>query len=224
MPNKAGNLTMLGRGLLIAMTAILLLQATAVRKLSIQERDVPIPELRQVPIQLGDWKAQGDQTLDAAQAEVLKPDDYIIRDYREVNGDNVNLFVAHFRSLQDSYGPHSPRICLPGAGWLIASSRIASIPVQGSKPLIPVNEYLLEKGGARIFVVYWYQNNRDTWAEEFRAKLNFLPDLIRYRRSDVSLVRLITSTTENDRQARGRCQEFAKLVYPRLAERFAANQ
>jgi hypothetical protein len=67
--------------------------------------------------------------------------------------------------------------------------------------------------------LYWYQNDRRVWAEEFSAKLTLLPDLIRYRRSDVSLVRLVTplgageNTVELDQ-----AQQFANLIFPSLAE------
>ena len=133
---------------------------------------------------------------------------------------SINFFVAHFKSLQDSYGPHSPRVCLPGAGWLVRSSKIETVPIPGRAEGIPVNEYILEKSSDRILVIYWYQNDRNVWAEEFRAKLKLLPDLIRYRRSDVSLIRLITSIQGTGENEMVNCLEFTRLVFPPLVERF----
>ncbi len=43
---------------------------------------------------------------------------------------------------------------------------------------IPVNKFVLEKAGQHILVLYWYQNDRNVWAEEFQGKLRLLPDLI----------------------------------------------
>jgi len=69
--------------------------------------------------------------------------------------------------------------------------------------------------------VYWYQNDRHVWAEEFRAKLTLLPDLIRYRRSDVSLVRLITPVREGGLdQALSNAREFTGLAFPSLVQTF----
>jgi EpsI family protein len=215
-----GSLT---KGLFLPVSLILALQATASRRLSIQERDIPIPALHQLPLEAGKWKAGAEQTLERNVAEYLKPDDYIIRDYvNEGSGNSINLFVAHFKSLQDSYGPHSPRVCLPGAGWLVASSKIETLPVAGRAEPLSVNEYVLEKSGARILVIYWYQNDRDAWAEEFHAKLRLLPDLIRYRRSDVSLVRVIMPLRGAIESERASCLEFTRLLFPLLAERFGA--
>lgn len=225
MPNPSGISGPVSKGLFLSVMLVLVLQTAASHMVSIPELDVPIPALRQLPSEVGNWKAGSDQTLESNVVEYLKPDDYVIRDYVNGAGRGLNLFVAHFKSLQDSYGPHSPRVCLPGAGWLVRSSKIETAPVPGRAEGIPVNEYVLEKSNDRILVVYWYQNNRAIWAEEFQAKLKMLPDLIRYRRSDVSLVRLIvpigTGTTQ---AALEDGLTFTRLIFPSLVERFAATR
>jgi EpsI family protein len=204
---------------------ILILQAAASRILSIPEQDHPVPQLHTLPMQLEQWKATGDQAMEEDVVKYLRPDVYILRNYvNEVEGASMGLFVAHFKSLQNSYGPHSPRACLPGAGWLIASSNIALVGVPGRGQDIPINEYVLEKSGNRIAVVYWYQNDRDVWAEEFHAKLRLLPDLIRYRRSDVSLVRLVTPIQARPGDNFRTCLQFTKLVFPLLSERFDSTR
>jgi len=154
----------------------------------------------------------------------LKPDEYILRDYANVQGGApIGLFVAYFKSLQNVYGPHSPRICLPGSGWLITSSKIATLQVPGRPQGIPVNQFTMEKANQRILVIYWYQNDRDVWAEEYHAKLRLLPDLIRYRRSDVSLVRLIEplAGSSADKELAD-CRRFTRDIFPLLAQHFAS--
>jgi EpsI family protein len=192
--------------------------------LKVDEQNMPIPGLHDLPRQLAEWKGSPDQAMDAAAEAWLKPDEYILRDYvDEQNGAKLNLFVAYFKSLQNSFGPHSPSACLPGAGWLVTSFRVANIPVPGRANGIPANQYTMEKGNQRILVIYWYQNDRHVWAEEFRAKLHLLPDLLRYRRSDVSLVRLITPIqgTQFDRELTSSFR-FTERLFPPLAERFAS--
>jgi EpsI family protein len=211
-------------GALAAAGLILVFQAGASRMLKIDERSIPIPGLHSLPGQLGPWKATAEQSMDPSTEAYLKPDEYIMRNYvDEQGGTPIDLFVAYFKSLQNTFGPHSPSVCLPGAGWLVSSSKIVSIPVPGRAAGIPVNEYLMEKGGQRILVLFWYQNGRDIWAQEFHAKLRLLPDLLRYRRSDVSLVRLISpvqsSSGENELASNLR---FTELLYPSLVDRFAS--
>jgi EpsI family protein len=207
-------------GSFLAAGLLLVAQAAAMHMLSLPERDLPTPALGNLPAQFGQWKLQDEEALEPAVQEYLKPDSYVLRNYgnRAGNG-SINLFVAYFKSLQNSYGPHSPRVCLPGSGWLIRSSRIRPLPVPGRADGIPVNEYILEKNETRILVLYWYQNDRNIWAEEFKAKLTLLPDLIRYRRSDVSLVRLVEPLRgETAGETLAECQEFARLIFPSLAD------
>lgn len=206
--------------LLLPVCLILLLQTAASRALSIPERSLPLPDLQSLPMRVGQWQERGEHALDPNTREYLHPDEYILRDYvDETKGVSINLFVAYFKSLQDRYGPHSPRVCLPGAGWLVRSSRTVPVDGLGNSQTIPVNEYILEKSVNRILVVYWYQNERDVWADEFWAKIRLLPDLIRYQRSDVSLVRLVSPTTGSGADF-GNCLQFTKLLVPMLAKHF----
>ena len=214
------------RALLIAVCVVLLAQAGADRMLSISEHELSLPGLHQIPFGFGNFQARAEDTLEPAVLEYLRPDEYILRDYvNQKDGRPVNFFVAFFKSLQNEYGPHSPRNCLPSSGWLQRSWKVSHIAVPGSSEPIPVNEYVLEKSGQNILVLYWYQNDRHVWAEEFQAKLTLLPDLLRYRRSDVSLVRLVMpmSTGSWEREfATG--SEFAKLSFQSLAEHFKSVQ
>jgi EpsI family protein len=219
MPSSKFKLSGL-HGWLLPAALILLVQAGAMRVLSIPERDLPAPPLPELPVHVGEWTANQDQSLEPNVLAYLKPDSYVLRDYlNRANTNSINLFVAYFKSLQNSYGPHSPRVCLPGSGWLVRSSRIRPLPMPGRPDGIPVNEYVLEKNSNKILVLYWYQNDRNIWAEEFKAKLTLLPDLIRYRRSDVSLVRFVTPLSGEtvDRELAG-TQEFARLIFPALVE------
>ena len=220
MLKETGLLRSALTGSFLAAALILVAQAAAMHMLSLPERELPTPPLGNLPAQLGPWRLQNEQALEPAVLEYLKPDSYVLRDYGNATGNTaINLFVAYFKSLQNSYGPHSPRVCLPGSGWLVRSSSIRPLRVPGRPGGIPVNEYILEKNQDRILVLYWYQNDRNVWAEEFKAKLTLLPDLIRYRRSDVSLVRLVAPLRgDADSQTLAQCQEFARLMFPPLAD------
>jgi EpsI family protein len=212
-------------GLFAAACLILVFQASASRMLKIDEQKIGIPGLHDIPWQVGPWKASAEQSIGPEVTAYLKPDEYILRDYvdDQPGGGTIDLFVAYFKSLQNVYGPHSPRICLPGSGWLVSSSKTVNIPVPGRPGGIPANQFTMEKSNQRILVLYWYQNDRDVWAEEYHAKLRLLPDLIRYRRSDVSLVRLIApiSGASPDKELAS-CAQFTERVFPLLAAHFAS--
>jgi EpsI family protein len=211
-------------GLFAAACLILVLQAGLSRMLNIDEQKIGVPGLHELPWQVGEWKASGEQSIGAEVEAYLKPDEYILRDYVDEHGrPGINLFVAYFKSLQSKYGPHSPRICLPGSGWLVSSSKVANIVVPGRPGGIPVNQFTMEKSNDRILVLYWYQNDRSVWAQEITAKLRLLPDLLRYRRSDVSLVRLVITMRGPEPESElAKGLQFARSVFPLLTERFAS--
>jgi EpsI family protein len=207
---------------LLPAVLILAAQGAVLHVLSIPEKNITVPRLDNMPAQFGAWKTVSEEALDPAVQEYLKPDSYILRDYgNAAAGNGVNLFVAYFKSLQSGYGPHSPSVCLPGSGWLVRERNIIQISVPGRATAIPVNKFVLEKGGQHILVLYWYQNDRNVWAQEFQGKLRLLPDLIKYKRSDVSLVRIVEPVQGNDTgQALAECQQFAKLIFPALSQDF----
>jgi len=213
------KLSAAGNGLVVAGCLLLVVQVSASRMLNFREGNLATPGLHQIPLELGQWKASGEQSLDPSVENYLKPDDYILRDY--TGATPINVFVAYFKSLEKTYGPHAPRICLPGSGWLETSSKISYLAVPGRAQSIPVNELTYEKQDSRILVLYWYQNDRNVWADEFWAKLRLLPDLVKYHRSDVSLVRLVTPIHSVTPEAELRdASELARLVFSDLAQRF----
>jgi EpsI family protein len=207
---------------LLPAVLILAAQGAALHVLNIPEQSVPIPQLSNVPVQLGGWKNVSEQTLDPAVQEYLRPDSYILRDYENPTfGTTANLFVAYFKSIQSGYGPHSPSVCLPGSGWLVRDRTIINLAVPGRAAGIPVNKFVLEKSGQHMLMLYWYQNDRNVWAEEFQGKLRLLPDLIKYKRSDVSLVRLVELLRGDDAsQALTDLTQFSNLIFPALTENF----
>lgn len=220
------SVRVVGGGLLIPAIVILLLQTASSHAFSITERMLPTPALELIPMQLGGWVAPEEESLEKEVTEYLKPDSYILRDYTNLSkSSTINVFVAYFKSLKNIYGPHSPRVCLPGSGWLIRSSMVTSLSAPGRGKAIPVNEYVLDKDGSQILVLYWYQNNRNVWAEEYQEKLRLLSDMIRYKRSDVSLVRVITPITGRslDTELRNAIN-FTEALFPRLTGIFQGLQ
>lgn len=225
MPDRKFNLRLLGSALkpwLLPAALILAAQGAAVHVLSVPEQNLTIPHLDNLPSQLGGWKTIAEDSLDPSVQAYLRPDSYILRDYADpASGAAVNLFVAYFKSLQSGYGPHSPSVCLPGNGWLVEDRKIIDIPVPGRQAPIQANKFVLEKAGQHILVLYWYQNDRNVWAEEIQGKLRLLPDLIKYKRSDVSLVRVVQALpSEDSAQALTDCKQFTRLLFPVLSDNF----
>jgi EpsI family protein len=84
---------------------------------------------------------------------------------------------------------HSPKNCLPGAGWQQVESGQKSLTVKGSN--VTVNRYILANGPSQAVVYYWYQGRgRVAWSE-YRVKWDLLRDAAKHGRTEEALVRIM---------------------------------
>ena len=112
---------------------------------------------------------------------------------------------------------HSPKHCLPGAGWVPGRAGDVSIPLL-SDGSVTVNDYLIQKGRDKQLVLYWCQARGRTIASEYWAKLWMVLDALRRHRTDGALVRVIAPTGKAESEARERAVEFVRSLYPRLKD------
>jgi EpsI family protein len=127
----------------------------------------------------------------------------------------VHLYVGYYQSQADGNSIHSPKNCLPGAGWQPISSGETQIPV-GSGEAVKVNRYLIQKGQERQMVLYWYQSHGRVVASEYWAKLYLVMDAIQMNRTDGALVRVISPITDSEVRAEQQVVDFAKTLLPLL--------
>lgn len=172
-------------------SAVLILQAIGFYALSRGE-DIPLNgPLSEFPTEVRDWKMVQDAPLDPEVMRVLRADDVLNRLYVNKEGRVANLFVGFFKSQRTGQAPHSPKNCLPGAGWAPTRSDVLAIQVPGRAEPIRVNRYVVSKGDQKSVVLYWYQTRDRVIASEYTAKVYLVADAIRYNRTDTSLVRVV---------------------------------
>ena len=206
----------------LALCAVFAMQVIAVHAIDIREELAKLPDFTKIPAQLGPWKLAREVDIEPEVLDALHPDEYVSRVYRkDAASAEISLFSAYFASTGSSHHPHSPKMCLPGSGWKEINDHVIQVPLNGQLT-VPVNDYVLEKDSQRIVVMYWYQNKRHTWAQEFEAKLYLLPDLLAHHRSDAAIVRLVTTVNSTEVQSGlESCREFLRQLYPILQERFS---
>jgi len=170
--------------------------------------------LNSFPRQLGAWTAT-DLPIDQETLDILGPGDFLLRKYSPQGeaDPTVNLYIAYFHSQRAGDTIHSPKNCLPGAGWLPAESDRISLSVPSHVPF-PVNRYVITKGDSRLLVLYWYWAHDRGVASEYWAKYYLIKDSIRMNRSDGALVRIMTSMYpgETSEAAQQRIMPFSNLV------------
>jgi exosortase D (VPLPA-CTERM-specific) len=175
-------------------------------------------DLGAFPLQLGEWQGHSER-LDPAVLEILKPDDYLLADYATSGRALVNLFIGYFAVQTRDSTPHSPRVCLPGAGWDIVQLELRSlpsVPYRGSP--LRVNRAVISRGDHTQIVYYWLQSHGRVVTHEYAAKLYIFWDAITANRTDGAIVRLITPSIpgEGAGAADERLTQFAAKLVPRL--------
>lgn len=200
--------------------ALLLLLGTALFLQARNRGEVfpPRKPLSSFPEQLGNWIGT-DVEISKDILDVLGQGDFLLRVYHDAANrqPSTDLFIAYFPSQRAGDTIHSPKNCLPGAGWTPIDSARINLSVDGHAPLA-ANRYVIAKGDERLLVVYWYWAHDRAVASEYWAKIYLVTDSIRMNRSDGSLVRLTTPMRpgESVDTAMGRLLPFAGNIVPLL--------
>lgn len=159
-------------------------------------RPLPLREsLATISAEFAEFRSPADLPISAEEQRVAGMDDYIFRAYR---ADSTNLFTVYVGYYEKQYSGksiHSPKNCLPGAGWEPLQSTVE--PIATSLGEGRLNRYLLQNGPARALVLYWYQGRGRVEASEYAVKWQLLRDSAIRRRSDEALVRVMVPLTES---------------------------
>ncbi len=185
-----------GRGWL--MIAVLTLATAGLHHLSHGEA-VPLSSpLNTFPLQLQNWKGI-DLPLEPRIVQALGVSDYLDRAYQSADNQPVFLYVGYYKSQRTGLSIHSPKNCLPGAGWEpVTAGRVALRLPNGEQVL--VNQYVVENGLQRRLVLYWYQSHGRVIASEYRGKIYMVLDSLRLNRTDATLVRISSPIAKQDEQ------------------------
>ena len=188
------------------------------------DKVLPSTPLDQFPATLGSRTAT-DVPMDQETLDILGKGYFLNRSYMPVPGSPVtgaaggvvSLFIAYFPTQRTGQSIHSPQHCLPGAGWTMESEGVIDLTdTMGKK--YTVGDYLISNGSSKQEVLYWYQMQGRTIANDYKAKLLTLETSIRYGRTDAALVRIISpvANAEDRQAARARVVTFAEQIAPLL--------
>ncbi len=195
--------------------AVLLLVLTFgfIQSVSKNEKLISNKSFEQFPLNLAEvWEGR-ELGMDQKVLDILKLTDFMMRVYvpvaaqggeeaelAEINLSKTKmpnegshlpvwLYVGFYQSQRTGATYHSPKNCLPGAGWQFMESDIIplTMPDQAS---ISVNKVLIQKGLEKQVILYWYHDRGRVIASEYWAKGYLVWDAMTKNRSDGSLVRI----------------------------------
>lgn len=176
--------------------------------------------LKEIPTEINGWHMVNESEIEPEVQALLKADDTVNRLYANpaASKASVSFYAAFFKTQRTGVAPHSPKVCLPGAGWTPSGSEYIKIDIPGRGPMT-VNHYIVSRGDQKSVVLYWYQNHVRVVANEYAAKVWTVLDSVRYRRSDTSMVRVIVPVVGgNVDEADKIALNFVKDVLPTASQ------
>ena len=157
--------------------------------------------MREISAKLGDWTQKGSDIRFSEQTEsVLRTSDYVMREYGNLSGKYANLYIGYYASQRTGATYHSPQNCLPGAGWEMKSPEIIEIRTPSGNSF-QANRYIIDNGTSKAVMIYWYQGRGRAVSSEYSDKIYTVLDSVLRRRSDGSMVRVMTSVDSSESEA-----------------------
>lgn len=197
-----------------ALSVLLLAQSAIFYAMPSSEFVPTMKPLEQMDPVVGDWKMTGQFHPDKETTDILKADDALTRVF-DRSGEQLTLFIAFFKTQRAGVVPHSPRVCLPGAGWTPAGNSYLDVQVPGRAEPININRFVVSRGENKSIVYYWFQSPHHIVASEIRSKVYLVMDSIRYQRSDTSMVRIVVPVDDRgESHADAVGLEFVRKCFP----------
>ena len=163
-----------------------------------------------------------DRPISEEEQKVAGMSAYLFRVYDAGQGVPFSLYVGYYPSQTTGKTIHSPRNCLPGAGWEILHGRRESLDV-GGRPTM-VNRFVLAKTAGKqadqMLVYYWYQGRGRVAASEYAVKLDLLRDAALHGRTEEALVRIMVPvrarTADGMAAAEAQADSLAREIAARM--------
>jgi EpsI family protein len=194
------------------MIAVLLAGIAGMGFLSHGESTPPARPMSEFPKDIGNYRTVTEIPFDQATLQVLGVTDYLNRIYFSPTQGEVGLYVGYFRTQRTGAQIHSPKNCLPGAGWQPVVSQTYQLSLDDGRK-VPINLYVIRKDLEQEIVLYWYQSHGRVVASEYWGKLYMVYDAMHLNRTDAALVRITAPVRNGDTDAaREQALAFAKQV------------
>lgn len=187
--------TLIAAAIMIAATGIM-------RYVSHSEEIHPNQPFSTFPQTIGEWK--GKEVFFSDQVyQMLGVDDSFIANYKGPNGESIQLYIGFYQSQKEGEMPHSPKVCLPGAGWGIKQMETVSLNIpQSPRNKSQVLKMVVEnRQKYKQMVFYWFHSRGRMITSEYMQRFYLALDAITRQRTDGAFVRLITPVINGDEQA-----------------------
>ena len=148
------------------------------------------------------------QKISDDERRVAGMTNYVARVYSRDSVLAFTTLVSYYDRQTRGKTIHSPRNCLPGAGWEVVSGGTETLKANGASYVI--NRYILRNGHTQAVVYYWYQGRGRVVASEYTVKWNLLRDAALRGHTEEALVRVVVPIQPAAVDSRGGEIRFAE--------------
>lgn len=165
-----------------------------------------------IPQRLDGWLVISERGPTDLEKEILETDAILTRTYSRGEGAQCDLSVVFARDNRRV--AHPPELCYKGSGWTVEEKEVVELALPAGP--FPVNRLLLVRGGARLWVYYWYKVGPHCSASYARMQWNIIKSHFLLRGSSSALVRLsvASSGAAQDAQVLAALDQFALVAVP----------
>ena len=149
-------------------------------------------DMAQVRMDAPGYRRQ-DIVVKEEERKIAGMSDYTFRGFtRDSLDPGFSVYVGYYDYQVQGKTIHSPKNCLPGAGWEAVENGTRTLAVDGGRA-VTVNRYFAAntEQRAQAMVYYWYQGRGRVEANEYRVKWNLLRDAAVHGRTEEALVRIV---------------------------------
>lgn len=174
--------------------------------------------LSEFPLMLGNWQASQSRLL-ASIVATVDASDYYYGNFTSPTGEAINLYISYYEDQKLGPAPHSPKLCIPGDGWLIRDEQPVTLKTRTGVS-ITVNRLMITKGDNTTIAYYWLKQGSRVFRQQYMARLDLLRFSIMENRADAALIRMVTTIGKNEKIEDGdaRLQQVATELLSVVAD------
>ena len=171
------------------------------------------------PKKIGEWVGE-ERRFDKKVYEILGVDDSFLSNYRTPDGRFVNLYIGFYQSQRQGDLIHSPKNCMPGAGWnVIETSKAYLIHENIDADKKQITKLVIQNRAQKQVMFYWFQSRGRIISSEYMQKIYLVIDSITRHRTDGSFIMLMVPVINHDEAvAEKSLEDFTKILFPILKE------
>jgi EpsI family protein len=196
---------------------LVLIAGAALVRVGGPQQSVPLraPLGEVIPWEIAGYTAS-DLDVSAEELEVAGTTSHLLRAYRAPSAATpfFTLYVGYHDSQAQGRTLHSPRNCLPGAGWEALQHQTQTVDTPVGR--LVVARYLVQRGADRALVFYWYQGRGRVESGEYAVKYQLLRDAALRGRSEEALVRVMVPIAGDVEPSVNLARDVTGVVVPAL--------